>query len=52
MMLDHLGHKDAADAIVAAIEVVLGEAKALTPDMGGKATTSELGTAIAQIVSG
>ena len=52
MMLEHLGHKDAADAIVKAIEVVLGEAKALTPDMGGKATTAEHGGAIAQIVAG
>ena len=50
MMLDHLGHKDAADAIVKAIEVVLGEAKALTPDMGGKATTVELGKAIAEAI--
>ncbi len=52
MMLDHLGHTDAAEAIVKAIEVVLADAKALTPDMGGKATTSELGEAIAQIVAG
>jgi tartrate dehydrogenase/decarboxylase/D-malate dehydrogenase len=47
MMLDHLGHPDAAAAIVAAIERVLREGKVLTPDMGGKATTVELGKAVA-----
>ncbi len=46
MMLDHLGHKDAHDAIVSAIEAVLKDATALTPDMGGKADTRALGQAI------
>ncbi len=50
MMLEHLGHKAAADAIVAAIEVVIREREALTADMGGKASTKELGKAIADIV--
>ena len=48
LMLDFLGHKDAADAIVAAIERVLADASApRTPDLGGKATTTDLGRAIA-----
>ena len=46
MMLDHLGHKDAHDAIVSAIEAVLKDKTALTPDMGGKADTKALGQAI------
>jgi tartrate dehydrogenase/decarboxylase/D-malate dehydrogenase len=46
MMLDHLGHRDAHDAIVSAIEAVLKDKTALTPDMGGKADTRALGQAI------
>ena len=46
MMLEHLGHKDAADAIVAAIETVLKEGPR-TRDMGGTANTTEVGKAIA-----
>ena len=47
MMLDHLGHKDAADDIVKAIEVVIRDSDVKTPDMGGKASTQELGNAVA-----
>jgi tartrate dehydrogenase/decarboxylase / D-malate dehydrogenase len=47
MMLEHLGHKDAGEAIVRAIERVLSEGPR-TRDMGGKATTQELGKAIAE----
>jgi tartrate dehydrogenase/decarboxylase/D-malate dehydrogenase len=50
MMLDHLGHKDAGNAIVKAIEAVLKEGPR-TPDMGGKASTQEVGKAIAAAVS-
>ncbi len=50
MMLDHLGHADAGAAIVAAIEGVLRESSALTPDMGGKANTQDLGKAIAEAI--
>jgi tartrate dehydrogenase/decarboxylase/D-malate dehydrogenase len=46
MMLEHLGEKAAADAIVKAIETVVKEPKLLTPDMGGKANTQELGRAV------
>jgi tartrate dehydrogenase/decarboxylase/D-malate dehydrogenase len=48
LLLDFLGHRDAARAIVAAIEHVLADPAApRTPDLGGRATTSELGRAIA-----
>ncbi len=47
MMLEHLGHPQAAQAIVAAIERVLAAGRSLTRDMGGTAGTEELGTAIA-----
>jgi len=50
MMLEHLGHSEAGDAIVKAIETVLKEGPR-TPDMGGKATTSDVGKAIAAAVS-
>ena len=46
MMLDHLGHEDAGRLILRAIEAVTAEGKALTPDLGGKATTHEVGEAI------
>lgn len=50
MMLEHLGHQEAADAIVQAIEDVIKAKDCLTADMGGKATTEELGKAIAERV--
>src|SRR5438552_6453809 len=46
LMLDFLGHRDAHDAIVKAIETVLVEG-ARTPDTGGQASTTEMGQAIA-----
>ena len=50
MMLSHLGHEEAAQAVETAIEAVLAERAALTPDMGGNASTVALGTAIAEAV--
>ncbi|MGO2391745.1 MULTISPECIES: tartrate dehydrogenase [unclassified Halomonas] len=49
MMLEHLGYKEAADAIVTAIEEVLseGDSQVLTRDVGGQGTTASLGRAIA-----
>ncbi|MCC7328125.1 MAG: tartrate dehydrogenase [Burkholderiales bacterium] len=48
LMLEFLGCKAAADAIVAAIEAVLRDAGTpRTPDLGGRATTVDLGRAIA-----
>lgn len=49
MMLEHLGYKEAGDAIVTAIEEVLsdGNSQVLTRDVGGQGTTESLGKAIA-----
>lgn len=51
MMLEHLGETQAADAIVRAIEEVLASGEARTPDLGGHATTEDLGRAIVDAVS-
>jgi len=50
MMLEFLGHKDAHDAIMRAVEKVLdpGSGAPRTPDIGGKAKTADLGKAIAE----
>jgi tartrate dehydrogenase/decarboxylase/D-malate dehydrogenase len=50
MMLDHLGHSDAHDSIMLAIENTLRNHDSLTPDMGGKSNTVELGKAIAAAI--
>jgi len=52
-MLDFLGHRDAHDAIVGAIETVLDPANGgpRTSDMGGAAGTEDVGRAIAQALS-
>jgi tartrate dehydrogenase/decarboxylase/D-malate dehydrogenase len=47
LMLEHLGQPEAGHAIFQAIETVLQSPDApLTPDLGGKASTEDLGTAI------
>jgi tartrate dehydrogenase/decarboxylase/D-malate dehydrogenase len=51
MMLRHLGQPGAANAIEAAITDVLANGKVQTPDIGGKATTKQMGEAIASIVA-
>jgi tartrate dehydrogenase/decarboxylase/D-malate dehydrogenase len=50
MMLEHLGHPEAATVIESAIETVLQDSQVRTPDMGGKATTMELGKAIEETI--
>lgn len=52
MMLEFLGHKAAHDAVLGAIEKVLaaGQDAPRTPDLGGKASTADVGKAIAQAV--
>ena len=52
MMLRHLGASDAASAVEKAIADVLAQSKVRTPDIGGGATTKDMGTAIALRVSG
>lgn len=51
MMLDFLGHRGAHDAVLAAIEQVLADPRApRTPDLGGRASCVELGSAIADAI--
>ncbi len=47
MMLDHLGHREAHDAIIRAIEDTIRERDSLTADMGGSASCEACGDAIA-----
>jgi len=49
LMLDFLGHREAHDAIVSAIERVLIEGPR-TRDLGGTASTTEMGQAIAALI--
>ncbi|PSJ58942.1 tartrate dehydrogenase [Pseudaminobacter soli (ex Li et al. 2025)] len=51
MMLEHLGHREAAAAIVKAIEDVLANEALRTRDLGGKADTATCGQAIADAVA-
>jgi tartrate dehydrogenase/decarboxylase/D-malate dehydrogenase len=51
MMLDFLGHTDAHDAILRAIEAVLRDGPK-TADLGGSANTTQMGEAIASLVAG
>ena len=51
MMLEHLGHAEAGAAVLAAIEQVLAAGPGhapLTRDIGGTASTADLGQAIAE----
>lgn len=42
MMLEHLGHEEAATEVLASIEEVFAETEVRTPDLGGTATTTEM----------
>ncbi|MFJ5772141.1 tartrate dehydrogenase [Psychrobacillus sp. NPDC093180] len=46
LMMEHLGRRDLSLKIVQAIEEVLFEKKVITADIGGNATTSQMGSAI------
>jgi tartrate dehydrogenase/decarboxylase/D-malate dehydrogenase len=52
MMLEFLGYKQAHDAVLAAIEKVLQPQSGAprTPDIGGTATTADVGRAVAQVL--
>ena len=50
MMLDHLGQSAAATAVVRAIEAVVADGPR-TPDMGGNATTRDVGKAVEAAVA-
>ncbi len=50
-MLEHLGEKDAAARLMAAVERVT-KAGILTPDVGGKATTQQVTDAVCEAIAG
>jgi len=51
MMLEHLGHPEAAEQIVHAIEIIIKQGQT-TPDLGGSATTRECTNAIIAVLDG
>lgn len=52
MMLEFLGYAEAAETVVDAFESVLAQGATLTPDLGGSASTEELGSAIRDVIAG
>lgn len=46
MMLEHLGHTDAAERLVQAIEQVLAAGQVRTPDLGGTSSTNDVAEAL------
>jgi 3-isopropylmalate dehydrogenase len=50
MLLEHLGHEKAAQAVVRAIETLVAEGKNVTRDLGGKASTREVGETLASLI--
>ena len=50
MMLDHMGETEAARPVEGAIFRVVAEGGVLTPDLGGTASTEDLGKAIAAAI--
>ncbi|MEZ5707694.1 MAG: tartrate dehydrogenase [Burkholderiaceae bacterium] len=54
MMLDHLGYRDAHDAVMKAIDAVLqpGSGAPRTPDLGGTGNTRAMGQAICEALRG
>jgi len=50
LMLDHLKETAAANAVRNSVKAVLKEKRALSPDLGGKAKTTEVGDAVAGAV--
>lgn len=51
MMLRHLGEGAAAASVEGAVLQVLEAGRGLTPDLGGSATTSDVGDAVAEMVT-
>lgn len=50
MMVEEIGEEKAGNDIVKAIEIVMEEGKVRTKDLGGKATTSDMGDEVARVV--
>ena len=49
-LLDHFGHEDWGKRLIDIIEEMLVEKTVLTPDLGGTATTSEVGDRVVEIL--
>ncbi|HET7304629.1 MAG TPA: tartrate dehydrogenase [Segeticoccus sp.] len=52
LMLQHLGQDRAGTAIIDAIATVLGQGGPRTPDLGGRATTTEVADAVVDALAG
>src|SRR5215217_8222003 len=52
MMLEHLGEKDAAGRLMKAIERVTADKRFHTPDLGGKARTTDVTAAVVAAIHG
>jgi isocitrate/isopropylmalate dehydrogenase len=52
LMLEELGEAEAARLLAEAVAQVVKEGQALTPDVGGKASTQEVGDAVAKRIMG
>ena len=50
MMIDHLGHAEAAADVMRAIEAVLADEQSRTPDLGGPSTTDGVTDAIRRLL--
>ena len=51
MMLDHLGEQEAAGRVDAAVASCLSQRSVLTPDLGGSATTSQVGDEVVRLLN-
>ncbi len=51
MMMQHLGYPMMHDTLMEAIETVLRSGRNLTRDMGGNASTRELGQAVVEVIT-
>ena len=51
LMVEHMGYSDAAAAIYKAVDDVLKQGQTLTPDLGGKSTTTEVQDAVLKALS-
>ncbi|MGD9867288.1 MAG: tartrate dehydrogenase [Hyphomicrobiales bacterium] len=52
LMLEHLGEKDAADALMKAIGTVTGEGKVLPRDLGGQSSMDDVTNAVRKALKG
>ncbi len=51
MMLDHLGERDAAKGVDSAVAQCLKERRVMTPDLGGSASTSQVGDEVVRLLT-